>query len=199
MGLSVNKCSDVECSDVGRIDVIYVKWFCFEVTWTKVMWSELTWFMRSDFVLKWREQKWCGVNWRDLCEVILFWSDVNKSDVEWTDVIYVKWSEMKRVTVKIFGAKVSRTLGWPYTEGTWLYCDYFIWCVSCTVVVLTCFVMCGRFDNMCTCIYCVLYCLYCVFCVVSYIYIYIYIFILICFVCTGVRTTATEWQLNCSK
>ena len=23
--------------------------------------------------------------------------------------------------------------------------------------------------------------------------------ILICFVCTGVRTTATEWQLNCSK
>jgi len=36
-----------------------------------------------------------------------------------------------------------RTLGWPYTEGTWLYCDYFIWCVSCTVVVLTSFVMCG--------------------------------------------------------
>jgi p-aminobenzoyl-glutamate transporter AbgT len=25
------------------------------------------------------------------------------------------------------------------------------------------------------------------------------IFILICFVCTGVRTTATEWQLNCSQ
>jgi hypothetical protein len=24
-----------------------------------------------------------------------------------------------------------------------MYCDYFIWCVSCTVVVLTCFVMCG--------------------------------------------------------
>jgi len=28
-------------------------------------------------------------------------------------------------------------------EGTWLYCDYFIWCVICTVVVLTCFVVCG--------------------------------------------------------
>ena len=39
--------------------------------------------------------------------------------------------------------KVPCTLGWPYTEGTWLYCDYFIWCVSCTVVVLTCFVMRG--------------------------------------------------------
>jgi hypothetical protein len=23
-----------------------------------------------------------------------------------------------------------------------MYCDYFIWCVSCTVVVLTCFVIC---------------------------------------------------------
>jgi hypothetical protein len=25
------------------------------------------------------------------------------------------------------------------------------------------------------------------------------IFIIICFVCTGVRTSATEWQLNCSN
>jgi hypothetical protein len=41
------------------------------------------------------------------------------------------------------------------TEVTWLYCDYFIWCVSCTAVILTCFVMCGSFGNMCTCIYCV--------------------------------------------
>ena len=43
-----------------------------------------------------------------------------------------------------------------------------------------------NFGNMCTCIYCVLCCLYCVFCVVSF------MCILICFVCTGVRTTATE-------
>ena len=90
------------------------------------------------------------------------------SDVERTDMIYVKffcfevkWSEVKWVTVKFLGTKVPRTLGWPYTEGTWLYCDYFIWCVSCTVVVLTCtvvtlycFVMCVCFGNICTCIYC---------------------------------------------
>jgi hypothetical protein len=38
---------------------------------------------------------------------------------------------------------VPCTLGGPYTESTWSYCDYFIWCVSCTVVVLTGFVMCG--------------------------------------------------------
>jgi hypothetical protein len=34
-------------------------------------------------------------------------------------------------------------LGWPNTERTWLYCDYFSFGVSCTVVVLTCFVTCG--------------------------------------------------------
>ena len=45
--------------------------------------------------------------------------------------------------------------------------------------------MCGCSGNMCTCIYCVLYCVFCVFCIVSFMYI-------ICFVCTSVRTTATE-------
>jgi len=46
--------SEVKCSDVGWTDVIYVKWFYFEVKWSVVMWSER----------------------RDLCEVILFWSEV---------------------------------------------------------------------------------------------------------------------------
>ena len=58
---------------------------------------------------------------------------------------------------------------------TLLYYNYSIWCVSCTVVVLTYFGMrgfcnvwvfwelCVCFGNMCTCIYCVLCCLYCVF------------------------------------
>ena len=71
-------------------------------------------------------------------------------NVEWTDVIYVKWFCFQ---VKL--REVPCTLGWPYTEGTGLYCDYFIWCVSCTVVVLTCFVMwvcvCGGFV-MCGCV-----------------------------------------------
>ena len=60
--------------------------------------------------------------------------------------------------------------------------------LTCAVVVLTCFVMCGCvcadfvmcgcFGSMCTCIYCVLYCLYCVFCIVSFMYIYSYLFCL---------------------
>jgi len=30
------------------------------------------------------------------------------------------------------------------------YCDYFIWCVSCTVVVLNCLVMC---ECVCMCVF----------------------------------------------
>ena len=68
-------------------------------------------------------------------------------------------------------------------------------CGFCNVWVCVCvgFVTCACSGNMCTCIYCVLYCLYCVFVLFR-----LCIFILICFVCTGVRTTATESQLNCS-
>ena len=46
------------------------------------------------------------------------------------------------------------------------------------MVVVTGFVKCGCFGNMCTCIYCVLYFLYCVFCIVSFMYIYSYLFCL---------------------
>ena len=62
----------------------------------------------------------------------------------WSDFI-LKWSG---VTLTFLGTEVQRTLGWPYIEGTWLYCDYCIWCVSCAVVILTCFVIC---DCVCVC------------------------------------------------
>ena len=107
--------------------------------------------------------------------------------IEIIDVIYMNWFcfEAKWVTLKFLGTKVPCTLGWPYTGGTWLYCDYFIGCVSCTVFVLFCnvwmrvcvgFVMCRCFGNMCTYICCVLYCLYCVF-----VWFRLRIFILICY------------------
>jgi hypothetical protein len=41
---------------------------------------------------------------------------------------------------EVLGIRVPCTL---WSEGTWLYCDYLIWCVPCAVVVLTGFVMCG--------------------------------------------------------
>jgi hypothetical protein len=99
----------------------------------------------------------------------------------------VKWSEVKWVTVKFLGTKVPYTLEWPYNGGTWLY---FIWCVYVGMF----WQLWGCFGNMCTWVYCVLYCLYCVFVLFR-----LCIFILICFVCTSVRITATEWQPNCSN
>jgi hypothetical protein len=48
-----------------------------------------------------------------------------------------------------------------------MYCDYFIWSVSRTVVVLTCLVMCRCFGNMCICIYCVSY----IICTVFYVHV----------------------------
>ena len=121
--------------------------------------------------------KWCGVNWHDLCEVILFWSEV-----KWSEV---KWSEVKWVTVKFLVTKVPCTLVWPYTEGTWLYCDYFIWCVSCTVVVLTCFVMCGYvYVRVLWCVGVMVICVlvftaFCIVCTVFlYCFIYVYLFLL---------------------
>jgi len=55
------------------------------------------------------------------------------------------------------------------------------------VCVFVGLVICGCFGNMRDCIYCGLYCLYRVFLLFR-----LSIFILICFVCTSVRTTATE-------
>ena len=60
-----------------------------------------------------------------------------------------------------------------------MYCDYFIWCVSCTVVVLTCLVMFGCFGNMFTCITVVFRRLFVLcFCILSFMYIYSYLFCL---------------------
>jgi hypothetical protein len=117
-------------------------------------------------------------------------------DVEWTDVIYVNWFYfvVQWSEVKFLGIKLS--FGWPYTEGTWLYCDCFIWgylvlCLSYLVLwyfnlycgccamcgnlwLCLCvgFVMCGCSGNMYTCIYCVLYCLYRVLYCLFYVYLF---------------------------
>jgi hypothetical protein len=40
-GLSLNKWSDMKCSDVGWTDVIYVKLFYFEVKWSEVGYGEV--------------------------------------------------------------------------------------------------------------------------------------------------------------
>ena len=82
----------------------------------------------------------------------------------------------RRTNFGHFSVKFRKTVTEIFVS-IWLYCDYFIWCVSCTVIVCNVcmcgfcnvcmcvffnvwvcvcvgFVVCGCFGNMCTCIYC---------------------------------------------
>ena len=89
------------------------------------------------------------------------WSDVKCSELTcymWSDFVLkrseIKWSEVKWITLTFLGTNVPCTLGWPYTEVTWLYCncEYCIWCILC----------CGCYNlfcNMCVCVcFCVCLC-----------------------------------------
>ena len=89
--------------------------------------------------------------------------------------------------------------------NVWCVCLGFVMCGCVYVWVCVCvgFVMCGYVRMcgcgyvwvlqyvgvlvMCACIYCVLYCLYCVFVLFR-----LCISFPVCFVCTSVRTSATE-------
>ena len=89
------------------------------------------------------------------------------------------------------------TLYWGHWIVLWLFHLVCILCCGCLNLFCNVWVvwqLCVCFGNMCTCIYCVLYCLDRVFVLFR-----LCIFILICFVCTSVRATDTEWQLNGSK
>jgi len=44
---------------------------------SEVMWSELTWFLRSDFILKWSEMKW--VTWKFLGQKYSTWPNVSQA------------------------------------------------------------------------------------------------------------------------
>jgi hypothetical protein len=58
--------------------------------------------------------KWSVVMWGDLTWFM------------WSDFI-LNWSEVKWITVNSLWVQVLCTLWWPYTEGPWFYCNYFIW------------------------------------------------------------------------
>ena len=75
-----------------------------------------------------------------------------------------------------------------------------MWFVFCDVVVLTCFVMCGfGYVLVLLCVGVLVICLlvFTVFCIVCTVFCIVSFMYIICFVCTIVRTTATEWKLNC--
>ena len=70
--------------------------------WSAVMWSELTWFVWSDFVLKCSEVMWCAVMWSELTwfvwsDFALKWGAVMCSELTWfvwSDFV-LKWSEVR--------------------------------------------------------------------------------------------------------
>jgi len=103
----------------------------------------------------------------------------------WFHCVYLKWIHWKSHTYCILLQNVnvfimSCTLGWPYTEGTCLCCDFHLG-VSCTVVVLTCFVMCGC---VCVCVGVLVICLLlftvlCIVCTVYFVVFHVYLFLFV--------------------
>jgi hypothetical protein len=64
-------------------------------------------------------------------------------------------------------------------------CDYFIWHISCTVVVLTCFVMCGCVYVWVFLVICIL--VFTVFRIVCTVFLYCYVYVCMCIYIQGVH------------
>ena len=105
------------------------------------------------------------VNW-----IELNWSEVKWSEVKWSEV---KWSEVSHG--EILGDKRTMYIRVTFYWVTGLYCDYFIWYVSCSVVVWTCFVMCGCSDN-CGGVFVICVFVFTAFCIVCTVFLYCFVY-----------------------
>ena len=77
-------------------------------------------------------------------------------------------------------------------------------CGFCNVWVCVCvdFVMCGCVYVsvlLCVGVFLIFVLVFTVFCIVCTVFCIVSFMYIICFVCTSVRTTATDWKLNCSN
>jgi hypothetical protein len=135
----------------------------------------------------------------------LFNSDFMKYIREmWSDFV-LKWNEVKlrrsSWEQKYHVQYIRVTLHWGYLTVLWLfhlvcilYCGCFnffcnVWVCVCGGEGVVCNVwffwqLCGVFLVICVLVFTVFF--YC------FVYVYLFLFV------TSVRTTATEWQLNCS-
>jgi hypothetical protein len=82
--------------------------------WEYPMWSELAWFMWSDFVLRWSEVKW--------------------SDVKWSYVEVLGDTNTMYIILNLYCTYINLIVLWLFHLGVLVFC---------TVVVLTCFIRCG--------------------------------------------------------
>jgi hypothetical protein len=91
---------------------------------------------------------------------------------EWDNSEIHAWNLYANLTGVLMYGGVNTGLYWGYLIVLWLF--HLVCILYCGF--LTCFVMCGCFDNTCMCIHCVFYCLYCdLFCLI---YVYLFLFVL---------------------
>jgi len=129
-----------------------------------------------------RSVPWLSLIWRDLRELILFWSRVKWSELRWSS-----WGQKYHVH---WGDLILRELDCVVTISFWVYLLLCLFQLALWLFDLFCN------EWVCVCVGVLVICVL-VFVVFSVLF-HLCIFILICFVCTSVWTTATEWQLNCS-
>ena len=134
--MGVNKWRDVKRSDVGRTDVMYVKWFCFEVKWSEVSYGEVP---------------------------------GDKS------TMYIRVTQY-----------------WEYLIVLWLF--HLVCILNCSCFNLFCNVW------VCACVGVLVICVlvFTVFCIVCTVFLYCFVYVYLFLFVTSVRTTDTEWQLNCN-
>jgi hypothetical protein len=105
--------------------------------WSVVMWGDLTWFMRSDFILKWSEVK---LKWSEVkCE--LRWIPCgHRCYVHYGDLILRELDYIVIISFRYILYCVCFNL---YCGGSKLFCNV-------CVCVWVGFVMCGCLDNVYT-------------------------------------------------
>jgi len=142
-------CWSPRLPNVSKMSVIGDASSCVRSTPSEVMWSELTWYMWSDFVLKLSEVKWIEVNYVEVLEdkstmhirVTLCWG-----------YLIVLWLFYLVCILYCGRFNFFVTYGCVYVWVLWCLS---VWmCAFCNVWVF--WQLCGWFGNMCTCFYCVL-------------------------------------------
>jgi len=106
-------------------ELMWFVWSDFILKWSEVMWSELMWFVWSDFILKWSEVMWSELMWFVWSDFILKWSEVMWSELMWfvwSDFI-LKWSDVY--------SWININRGWT-NNGNTTKCRNKTVCVGCT-------------------------------------------------------------------
>ena len=171
----------------GQIQRCFNIFFPGSFTFFKKFWNCLTW----DFVDQWRggsgfKDVWAASSSAGLPKHI----QTHTVIILFIDGVRLCFLDLLSVIVFIVCVGSSGKRLWWYALSWCHNSTEFV--MSFTVVVLTCPVVCGCVYVWGVLVTCIL--VFAVLCVLFR----LCIFILICFVCTSVRTTATEWQLNCS-